>query len=77
MSPPASRARLLGLAGLRSLDAGRGLAIPRCNSVHTIGMRFAIDVVFVEWAPAQARATVLELRERLMPLRFARTRGLA
>jgi uncharacterized protein len=67
--------RLLGLTGLRSLDAGRGLAIPCCNSVHTLGMRFAIDVVFVEWPPAQARATVLDLRERLMPLRFARTQA--
>ena len=69
--------RLLGLAGLRSLDAGHGLAIPRCTSVHTIGMRFAIDVVFLDWPPAQARATVLDLRERLMPWRFARTRAVA
>ncbi len=68
--------RLLGLAGLGSLDAGRGLAIPRCNSVHTIGMRFAIDVAFVEWAPGQEHATVLDVYEHLVPLRLARTRGL-
>ena len=41
------RARLLGLAFLRELPAGVGLLIPRCSSVHTFGMRFALDVVFI------------------------------
>ena len=40
------RARLLGLAFRRS--AAEPLLIPRCRSVHTAGMRFAIDVVFVD-----------------------------
>jgi uncharacterized membrane protein (UPF0127 family) len=39
--------RLVGLAGLRALPAGVGLLIPDCRSVHTFGMRFAIDVLFV------------------------------
>ena len=64
--------RLVGLAGMRSLVRGRGLAIPRCGSVHTFGMRFAIDVVFVEWATGENCATVLELRERVPALRFVR-----
>jgi uncharacterized protein len=64
--------RLLGLAGMRSLDRRRGLAIPRCSSVHTFGMRFTIDVVFVERDPGVDCATVLELRERVPPLRVAR-----
>jgi uncharacterized protein len=40
------RARVLGLAFRRS--AGEPLCIPRCRSVHTAGMRFAIDVVFLD-----------------------------
>ena len=42
--------RLLGLALLDPGRAGQGLLIPRCRSVHTFGMRFAIDVVFLDRA---------------------------
>jgi len=42
------RARLLGLALLEGLPAGHGLLIPRCRSVHTFGMRFALDVCFLD-----------------------------
>jgi trehalose synthase len=42
------RARLLGLAGLDREQAGPGLLIPRCSSVHTFGMRFALDLVFLD-----------------------------
>lgn len=42
------RARLLGLAGLGRNEAGPGLLIPRCSSVHTFGMRFALDLVFLD-----------------------------
>jgi uncharacterized protein len=42
------RARLLGLALLRRERAGSGLLIPRCSSVHTFGMRFALDIVFLD-----------------------------
>jgi uncharacterized protein len=41
------RERLLGLAGLPTLAAGMALLIPRCRSVHTFGMRFDLDVLFV------------------------------
>jgi hypothetical protein len=41
------RARLLGLAHLDLDEAGEGLLIPACSSVHTFGMRFALDVVFI------------------------------
>jgi len=41
------RARLLGLAYLDREDAGPGLLIPRCSSVHTVGMRFALDLYFL------------------------------
>ena len=43
-----ARARLLGLAGLPQLPADRGLLIPRCRSVHTFGMRFPLDLVFLD-----------------------------
>ena len=48
--PVASRPlpRVLGLALLDRDRAGPGLLIPRCRSVHTFGMRFAIDVVFLD-----------------------------
>jgi uncharacterized membrane protein (UPF0127 family) len=42
------RARLLGLAGLDRELAGAGLLIPRCSSVHTFGMRFALDLAFLD-----------------------------
>jgi uncharacterized membrane protein (UPF0127 family) len=42
------RARLLGLAHLDREQAGPGLLIPRCSSVHTFGMRFALDLVFLD-----------------------------
>lgn len=41
------RARLRGLAGLASLDPGVGLLLPRTRSVHTIGMRFALDLLWL------------------------------
>lgn len=54
------RARLLGLAGLDLDEAGPGLLIPRCRSVHTFGMRFALDLVFLDGAgrPLAAHAAV-------------------
>src|SRR6188472_1524280 len=39
--------RLVGLAGLPGMAPGTGLLIPRCRSVHTFGMRFPLDVLFV------------------------------
>jgi uncharacterized protein len=40
--------RLTGLAGRRSWPAGVALEIPRCRSVHTFGMRFALDLVWLD-----------------------------
>lgn len=42
------RSRLLGLAFLDCAEVGSGLLIPRCASVHTFGMRFALDVYFLD-----------------------------
>jgi uncharacterized membrane protein (UPF0127 family) len=43
-----AQARLLGLARLRPTQVGEGLLIPRCASVHTFGMRFPLDLVFLD-----------------------------
>lgn len=43
-----ARARLLGLAGLRALPSGAALLLPRTRSVHTLGMRFALDLVWLD-----------------------------
>jgi uncharacterized protein len=40
--------RLLGLAFLKEVPPDHALLIPNCRSVHTFGMRFAIDVVFLD-----------------------------
>ncbi|MCB0871096.1 MAG: DUF192 domain-containing protein, partial [Solirubrobacterales bacterium] len=44
-SDPVSR--LLGLALLDRHRAPEGLLIPRCRSVHTFGMRFPLDLLFL------------------------------
>ncbi len=40
--------RLVGLLGKRSLEPDSGLWIVPCNSIHTIGMMFSIDVVLID-----------------------------
>lgn len=60
-------ARLLGLAMLDAERAGTGLLIPRCRSVHTFGMRFPLDVFFLD-----PEDVVLEVRMGLPPRRVAR-----
>ena len=44
-------ARMMGLLNRQGLEDGEALILPRCQSIHTIGMRFPIDVAFVdrEW----------------------------
>ena len=41
------RARLLGLA-LRRRPPDYALLLPRCRSVHTFGMRFPLDLVWLD-----------------------------
>ncbi len=42
------RARTKGLLGKSSLPAGEGLLIRPCRGIHTFGMNFPIDVVFLD-----------------------------
>jgi len=43
-------ARGLGLLAGAPLQADEGLLIAPCGSIHTLGMRYAIDVVFLDAA---------------------------
>jgi uncharacterized membrane protein (UPF0127 family) len=68
-------ARLLGLAGLAE-PSEHGILIPRCRSVHTLGMRFPIDIVFLAWPPSgRGEVRVLTIHERIPPGRVTRLRG--
>lgn len=40
--------RLRGLLGRTSLGPNSALLIERCGSVHTVGMRFALDLIFLD-----------------------------
>jgi len=64
------RARLLGLSRLCREEAGPGLLIPRCASVHTFGMRFRLDLVFLD-----GEGRVLEVRRRVGRGRLVWRRG--
>jgi len=66
------RARLLGLALLDREAAGPGLLIPRCAAVHTFGMRFALDLRFLDDA-----GEVIAVSRAVPPRRFASRRGAA
>lgn len=41
------RSRFKGLLGRSGMTEGEGLLIIPCRSVHTFGMRFSIDLVFL------------------------------
>jgi uncharacterized membrane protein (UPF0127 family) len=65
------RARLIGLA-LRRRPPGHALLLPRCRSVHTFGMRFPLDLV---WLDRDGRA--LRVDEGVPPRRARRCREAA
>ena len=62
--------RSRGLARLDALPSGRGLHILRCRSVHTFGMRFPLDLVFLD---RSMRA--VSFRRAVPPGRVAFERG--
>jgi uncharacterized membrane protein (UPF0127 family) len=65
-------ARLLGLAYLDRADSPPGLLLPRCSSVHTFGMKFALDVYFL--GPDDE---ILSERPAVPPRRLVACRGAA
>jgi uncharacterized membrane protein (UPF0127 family) len=64
--------RLRGLALRERAQAGPGLLIPRCSSVHTVGMRFELDVYFLDRS-----GRVLSVRRRVPSRRVLWHRGAA
>lgn len=58
--------RLRGLLGMATLPDGDALLIKPCNSVHTVGMRYPIDVVFLD-----RDTRVLKVVQNLPPWRAA------
>lgn len=64
------RSRLFGLALLDRERAGPGLLIPRCAAVHTFGMRFPLDLHFLDRG-GRPLATV----RAVPPRRLVRCRG--
>ena len=57
--------RLRGLLGREGLESGEGLVIVPCNSVHMLGMRFPLDVLYLDRA-----GTVLRALPELRPGQF-------
>lgn len=64
-------ARLRGLLGTSQSDFrnGCGLWISPCHGVHTLAMRFPIDVIYLDRA-----RTVIHIEQDLPPWRFAPVR---
>lgn len=60
--------RMKGLLGRQGLEEGEALWIRPCKSIHTIGMKFPIDVVFLDFDNR-----VIEIREKMPPNRLTKT----
>ena len=58
-------ARMRGLLARPPLQAGQGMLIRPCNMIHTIGMGYPIDVVFL-----RRDGTVLKVAPAVPPLRM-------
>ena len=61
-----SRSRSKGLLGRDGLAAGEGLWIIPCESVHTFGMRFSIDLVYLD-----RQLRVRKARRQVRPWRLS------
>ncbi len=57
--------RLVGLLDRSGLEPGEGLLLRGEQAIHTIGMRFPIDVVYLD-----REARVLRAIDSMVPLRF-------
>lgn len=62
--------RMRGLLGRPPLGEGEGLLLTHCAAVHSMGMRYALDLVFLDrdW-------TVRKIVGGLQPWRLAACRG--
>lgn len=55
----------VGLLGRSRLPADSGIWLEPCNSIHTIGMQFAIDVLFLD-----SSGTLVRARRSVKPWRI-------
>ena len=60
-----SWSRMVGLLGKAALDSGGGLLIIPSQAVHTVAMRFPIDVVFLD-----RNCRVIHVHSALAPYRI-------
>lgn len=68
--------QLVGLLGCSVLPAGAGLIFSPCMGLHTIGMRFPIDLVYLRRDDSDGcGGVVVRLREDLGPFRVALARA--
>lgn len=58
--------RLIGLMGRSTIPDEQGLYFPGCKSIHTFGMKFAIDVLFLD-----KEMKITKIVSRLNPNRLA------
>lgn len=61
-----SAKRRKGLLGRKALPQGQGLWIIPCEGVHSCGMKFAIDLVYLD-----RNERVLKVKSRMVPWRFS------
>lgn len=64
------RERLRGLIGRESMEAGEALVIPHCRQIHTFGMRFDIDILFLDKDGKVVKAYQAFAPRRLSPFVF-------
>jgi uncharacterized protein len=68
--------RLIGLLGRTAFLSGEGLIFAPCTGLHTIGMRFPIDLVYLRRAEfGGSSAVVVQLQPNLRPCRVALARA--
>ncbi len=64
--------RCVGLLGRAALPIGEGLIFAPCMGLHTIGMRFPIDLIYLRREePGSRGGVVARLRANLQPCRVA------
>lgn len=63
-------ARLVGLLGRAELADDQGMLLTRCRAVHTIGMRFPLDIVFLD-----SSMRIRRVASQVVPWRFVSERS--
>ncbi|HSH98542.1 MAG: DUF192 domain-containing protein [Methylophilaceae bacterium] len=58
--------RMRGLLFRKPLERGQAMLIRPCSSIHTIGMSYPLDIVFID-----AQGIVLKTLRNVRPLRMA------